>query len=146
METSGVFSRETYRRPSPITRKEPVVWEGERKTWICRDVRPSTPPHDINFFNNPENIISGSSRVPVCYMDNSAMPCAMFAIALSSYFRNGDTAGQIDCSHCYNDFLDLASEKPRRPGRPSRIPGKTPRRHRHASQQYLALRIGMSIY
>lgn len=70
-------------------------------------------PHDINFFNNPEKIISGSSRVPACYMDNSDIALRhVFAIALSDYFRNGSADGQIDCSHCYNDFLDLASENP----------------------------------
>lgn len=70
-------------------------------------------PHDINFFNDPTKIISGSSRVPICYMDNSAIALRhVFAIALSDYFRNGGADSRVDCSHCYNDFLDLASENP----------------------------------
>lgn len=70
-------------------------------------------PHDIAHFNNPERIISGSTRVPVCYLDNDAIAIRhVFAIAMSEFFRMELDRGKKDYSHRYNDFMDLSSNEP----------------------------------
>lgn len=70
-------------------------------------------PHDIAHFANPETIIAGSTRVPVCYLDNEAIAVRhVFAVAISEFFRMEAEEKERDYSHKYNDFMDLAVEEP----------------------------------
>lgn len=70
-------------------------------------------PHDLAYFKAPEQIISGSTPVPCCYLNN--LPIAMrhvFAVVLSEYFRYLDGLGNRDASRVYHAFLDLSDERP----------------------------------
>lgn len=70
-------------------------------------------PYDIAHFANPETIIDGSSRVPMCYLDNGAIALRhVFAVAMSEFFRMEAEEKKRDYSHKYNDFMDLATEEP----------------------------------
>ena len=70
-------------------------------------------PHDIAHFTNPEAIIAGSTRVPMCYLNNEAIAVRhIFAIAISEFFRMEVEEKERDYSHKYNDFMDLAAEEP----------------------------------
>ena len=69
-------------------------------------------PHDIAHFDDPAKIIAGDTRVPVCYLDNSAIAIRhVFAVAMSEFFRDASERGK-DYSHDYNDFMDLSVEEP----------------------------------
>ena len=69
-------------------------------------------PHDIAHFNDPSSIISGETRVPICYLDNSAIAIRhVYAVALSEFFRYVCSKGK-DYSHEYNAFMDLSLEEP----------------------------------
>lgn len=71
-------------------------------------------PHDLAHFENPEKIIGGSTRVPVCYLDNEAIAARhVFAIALSEFFRDVCKDGVRDYSQHYHDFMDLSTEDPK---------------------------------
>lgn len=70
-------------------------------------------PHDLALFKVPEQIISGSTPAPCCYLDN--IPIAMrhvFAVVLSEYFRYLDGQGSRDAAKTYHAFLDLSAERP----------------------------------
>lgn len=70
-------------------------------------------PHDIAHFDDPERIISGETKVPVCHLDNDAIAARhVFAVALSEFFRYTKKSLGKDYSHVYNDFMDLSVEEP----------------------------------
>lgn len=70
-------------------------------------------PHDIAHFDDPERIISGETKVPVCHLDNDAIAARhVFAVALSEFFRYANKSLGKDYSHVYNDFMDLSAEEP----------------------------------
>ena len=70
-------------------------------------------PHDIAHFDDPERIISGETKVPVCHLDNDAIAARhVFAVALSEFFRYASQSLGKDYSHVYNDFMDLYAEEP----------------------------------
>ena len=70
-------------------------------------------PHDIAHFDDPERIISGETKVPVCHLDNDAIAARhVFAVALSDFFRYANKGLGKDYSHVYNDFMDLSVEEP----------------------------------
>ncbi len=67
-------------------------------------------PHDIAYFEDPTKIISGITRVPMCYLDNKAIAIRhVFAVAMSEFFR---VERAKDYSRLYNDFMALAKEEP----------------------------------
>ena len=71
-------------------------------------------PHDIAHFNDPRRIIDGETRVPYCYMDNSAIAIRhVFAVAMSEFFREASENGNRDYSRVYNDFMPLKEDVPR---------------------------------
>lgn len=70
-------------------------------------------PHDIAYFNDPAKIVSGETRVPMCYLDNDAIALRhVFAVALSEFFRYARKDLGVDYSHYYNDFMELSVEEP----------------------------------
>lgn len=70
-------------------------------------------PHDIAHFDDPAKIISGDTRVPMCYLDNAAIAIRhVFAVAVSEFFRYASQSLDKDYSHEYNDFMDLSVEEP----------------------------------
>ncbi|MBR0405266.1 MAG: DEAD/DEAH box helicase [Eggerthellaceae bacterium] len=70
-------------------------------------------PHDIAHFEDPSKIISGSTCVPMCYLDNEAIAIRhVFAVAMSEFFRMESGEKGRDYSHKYNDFMDLSAEEP----------------------------------
>ena len=70
-------------------------------------------PHDIAHFNDPAKIVSGETRVPMCYLDNDAIALRhVFAVALSEFFRYARKDLDEDYSHDYNDFMELSAEDP----------------------------------
>lgn len=71
-------------------------------------------PHDIAHFNDPRRIIAGDTRVPCCYMENTAIAIRhIFAVAMSEFFRHmRDDEGQ-DYSLIYDDFMSLKDDEPR---------------------------------
>lgn len=70
-------------------------------------------PHDIAHFEDPAKIIAGSTRVPICYLDNEAIAIRhVFAVAMSEFFRMESDVKNKDYSHKYNDFMDLSAEEP----------------------------------
>lgn len=70
-------------------------------------------PHDIAYFEDPSKIISGSTRVPMCYLNNDAIAIRhVFAVALSAFFRHASQSLDKDYSHGYNDFMDLSEAEP----------------------------------
>lgn len=70
-------------------------------------------PHDIAHFEDPAMIISGETRVPVCYLDNAAIAIRhVFAVAMSEFFRDVREKHGVDYSRIYNDFADLSVEEP----------------------------------
>lgn len=70
-------------------------------------------PHDIAHFDNPEIIISGETKVPICHLDNDAIAVRhVFAVAMSEFFRYARQNLGEDYSHVYNDFMDLSVEEP----------------------------------
>lgn len=68
-------------------------------------------PHDIEYFNHPERIISGDTRAPRCYLENTKIAMRhVFAIALSEFFRSTpEREAYVD--H-FSDFLDLDEPNP----------------------------------
>lgn len=67
-------------------------------------------PHDIAYFEDPTKIISGITRVPMCYLNNKAIAIRhVFAVAMSEFFR---VEREKDYSRLYNDFMPLAEEEP----------------------------------
>ncbi|MBQ9057874.1 MAG: DEAD/DEAH box helicase [Atopobiaceae bacterium] len=67
-------------------------------------------PHDVAFYKNPVSMITGATRVPVCYLENEQIARRhIFAVALSEFFRE---EGNTNKSKLYNDFLSLDSENP----------------------------------
>lgn len=70
-------------------------------------------PHDIAYFEDPSKIISGSTRVPMCYLNNDAIAIRhVFAVAMSEFFRYASRSLNKDYSHGYNDFMDLSKAEP----------------------------------
>lgn len=71
-------------------------------------------PHDIAHFKDPGKIVSGTTRVPMCYLDNDAIAVRhVFAVAMSEFFRYAsENLGKEDYSHEYNSFMDLSVEEP----------------------------------
>lgn len=71
-------------------------------------------PHDMDLFAHPQDIIGGATRVPACYLDNSAIAGRhLYAIALSEYFRHKKHPGEdCSCAKCYNDFMTISEEQP----------------------------------
>ena len=70
-------------------------------------------PHDIAYYADPGRMISGRTRVPSCYLNNSAIAIRhVFAVAMSEFFRFAGSKHDIDYSHHYNDFMDLGKEFP----------------------------------
>lgn len=70
-------------------------------------------PHDIAHFNAPDIMIAGDTKAPACYLNNEAIAIRhVFAVALSEFFRYAAKTLKWDCSHNYNDFLDLSAEQP----------------------------------
>ena len=70
-------------------------------------------PHDIAYFDDPSTIISGSTRVPMCYLNNDAIAIRhVFAVAMSAFFRYASRSLGKDYSHVYNDFMDLSKVEP----------------------------------
>lgn len=70
-------------------------------------------PHDIAHFDNPERIISGETKVPVCHLNNDSIAARhVFAVALSEFFRYANKNLGKDYSRVYNDFMDLSAEEP----------------------------------
>lgn len=70
-------------------------------------------PHDIAHFDDPAKIISGDTRVPMCYLDNDAIAIRhVFAVAMSEFFRYVIQSLGKDYSHEYHDFMDLSVEEP----------------------------------
>lgn len=70
-------------------------------------------PHDIAHFDDPERIITGETRVPMCYLDNDAIAIRhVFAVAMSEFFRYASLSLGKDYSHKYSDFMDLSIEEP----------------------------------
>ena len=70
-------------------------------------------PHDIAYFNDPAKIVSGETRVPMCYLDNDAIALRhVFAVALSEFFRYARNDLGKDYTYNYNNFMDLSKEEP----------------------------------
>lgn len=70
-------------------------------------------PHDIAHFDDPERIISGETKVPVCHLNNDSIAARhVFAVALSEFFRYANKNLGKDYSRVYNDFMDLSAEEP----------------------------------
>jgi ATP-dependent helicase YprA (DUF1998 family) len=71
-------------------------------------------PHDITFFRNPEKMISGTTRVPTCYLENTEIATRhVNAIAFSEYFRNFSDDSDDNYSYkTYDKLFDLSQENP----------------------------------
>ena len=70
-------------------------------------------PHDIAHFDDPERIISGETKVPVCHLNNDSIAARhVFAVALSEFFHYANKNLGKDYSRVYNDFMDLSAEEP----------------------------------
>lgn len=67
-------------------------------------------PHDVKFFESPETMIGGETRVPLCYLDNVQIAQRhVYAVALSEFFRLEENAGSMKM---YHDLMDLSQENP----------------------------------
>lgn len=70
-------------------------------------------PHDIAFFKHPESMIKGTTRAPICYLDNDIIAVRhVFAIALSQYFRYVYATRGVNYSQRFHEFLDLRQNRP----------------------------------
>ena len=70
-------------------------------------------PHDIAFFKQPESIIKGETKPPLCYLDNDIIARRhIFAIALSHYFRYRYECDGINLTKHFNDFIGLNETQP----------------------------------
>jgi hypothetical protein len=70
-------------------------------------------PHDVAHFQNPEQIIAGTTRVPVCYLNNIAIAVRhIFAVALSEFFRMIVNKKNVDYASTYHDFMSLDDSEP----------------------------------
>ncbi len=67
-------------------------------------------PHDVAFFGDPAQMITGATRVPYCYLDNDQIACRhAYAVALSEFFR---ARGNEGMSKKYHGFMALGKADP----------------------------------
>ena len=70
-------------------------------------------PHDIAFYKEPEKMIKGQTKPPLCYLDNDIIALRhIFAIALSQYFRDRFNENCLDLTRRFNDFVVLENAQP----------------------------------
>ncbi len=70
-------------------------------------------PHDIAFYREPESIIKGQTKPPMCYLDNDIIARRhIFAVALSQYFRDRYEKDGVNLALKFNDFLSLEKAEP----------------------------------
>lgn len=70
-------------------------------------------PHDIAFYREPESIIKGRTKPPMCYLDNDVIARRhIFAVVLSQYFRDRNEKDGVNLALKFNDFLSLEKAEP----------------------------------